>query len=102
MKPMAMRVVSMIFAFTVVAQPLGALAQDDPACAKFQDPLAYNACLASHGPKATNLGASRGPVQSSGHAAPIQSARPAASRPVRGSPYATRRHGRVHMEFRLR
>ena len=26
--------------------------QDNPACAKFEDPLAYNACLAKLGPKA--------------------------------------------------
>jgi hypothetical protein len=92
----------MVLALTVVAQPLGAVAQDDPACAKFQDPLAYNACLASHGPKATDVGASRAPVQP-GRAAPIQSAGPAAnSRAARGAPYATRHRGRVHMEFRLR
>jgi hypothetical protein len=29
-----------------------AAAEDNPACAKFQDPLAYNACLARQGPAA--------------------------------------------------
>jgi hypothetical protein len=29
-----------------------AAAQDNPACAKFADPLAYNACLARQGPAA--------------------------------------------------
>jgi hypothetical protein len=29
-----------------------ALAVDNPACAKFDDPLAYNACLARFGPRA--------------------------------------------------
>ena len=29
-----------------------ALAQDNPSCAKFQEPLAYNACLARLGPPA--------------------------------------------------
>ena len=29
-----------------------AWAQDNPACAKFQEPLAYNACLARMGPPA--------------------------------------------------
>ena len=28
------------------------LAQDNPACAKFDEPLAYNACLARQGPPA--------------------------------------------------
>jgi hypothetical protein len=27
-----------------------AAAEDNPACAKFEDPLAYNACLARQGP----------------------------------------------------
>ncbi len=39
--------------------PALARAQDDPACARFEEPLAYNACLASHGPKA-NIGAAPG------------------------------------------
>jgi hypothetical protein len=29
-----------------------AAAEDNPACAKFEDPLAYNACLARQGPVA--------------------------------------------------
>jgi hypothetical protein len=29
-----------------------AAAEDNPACAKYQNPLAYNACLAKLGPKA--------------------------------------------------
>jgi len=29
-----------------------AAAQDNPLCAKFEDPLAYNACLARQGPAA--------------------------------------------------
>ena len=33
-----------------IAEP--AFAQDNPACVKFQEPLAYNACLARQGPPA--------------------------------------------------
>jgi hypothetical protein len=40
--------------FLVVLFALGgaAKAADNPACAKFEEPLAYNACLAKLGPKA--------------------------------------------------
>jgi hypothetical protein len=38
-----------------------ALAQDNPACEKLQNPLAYNACLARQGPSARMV---------RGHAAP--------------------------------
>ena len=49
----------MLFAFALVATPRATLAADDFACAKYAEPLAYNACLASHGPKA-NIGAHSG------------------------------------------
>src|SRR6516165_6953854 len=37
-----------------------ALAQDDPACAQYQEPIAYNACLARRGPRANDVGAHSG------------------------------------------
>ena len=65
---MAMRTALMLLAFAAVASHSAARAQDDPACAKYQEPLAYNACLASHGPKATDIATSPGPA-AGGHAA---------------------------------
>jgi hypothetical protein len=102
-----MRAAFMVLALTVAALPRGACAQDDPgqsdpACAKYQEPLAYNACLASHGPKASDLGGSHAQDQP-GRAAPAPPAAALpASRVERWPSTATRRHGRVHMEFRVR
>jgi len=59
-----------------------ARAQDNPACAKFEEPLAYNSCLAKLGPKAWPS-----------HAAPSGRGRGPASAGQRG------RDGRAHMEF---
>jgi hypothetical protein len=114
---MAMRITLMALALTIAALPRGAFAQADPgqadpgqadpgqadpACAKYQEPLAYNACLASHGPKANDVGVSHAQDEF-GHGAPAPSAAASSgSRVERWSPSATRRHGRVHMEFRLR
>jgi hypothetical protein len=73
-------------------------AEDDPACAKYQEPMAYNDCLARHGPKANAVGAHPGATEP-GRA------------PQRGAydragfgrwPRAERVHGRVHMEFPVR
>ena len=104
---MPVRAAFMVLALTIAAFPRGACAQDDPvqsdpACAKYQEPLAYNACLASHGPKASDVGGSHAQDQL-GRAAPTPSA--IASPPPRVEHWrstATRRHGRVHMEFRVR
>ena len=41
-----------------------ARAEDNPACAKFEDPLAYNACLAKLGPKAWPSHAAHGDSES--------------------------------------
>jgi len=100
MKPVAKRAALLIFASAIAALPHSALGQDDPACAKYQEPLAYNACLASHGPKANAIGVGARQTQSAG-AAPRSSARPSRSAPDREWPAATRRRGRVHMEFRV-
>ena len=91
MKPVAKRAALLIFVSALAALPRAALGQDDPACAKYQEPLAYNACLASHGPKANRIGAEP-------HSAARSSAGSAAGREW---PAATRRRGRIHMEFRV-
>jgi hypothetical protein len=91
----------MLFTLAFAAPPCVVLGKDDPACAKYQEPLAYNACLASHGPKATALGPSQ--VQTEpGQAAPVPSTRFAVpSRAGARSHYPTRHNGRFHMEFRV-
>ncbi len=102
-----MRAAAAVLALAAVL-PSPARAQDDPACAKFEDPLAYNACLASRGPRAGAIGKETG-TAAPGHADPEagvpaearKSAAPQAALP-RGFPPVDRRHGRVHMEFRLR
>jgi hypothetical protein len=91
MKPVAKRAALLIFVSGLAALPRSALGQDDPACAKYQEPLAYNACLASHGPKANSIGAEP-------HSASRSSA---GSAPGREWPAAARRRGRIHMEFRV-
>ncbi len=69
-----------------------AVAQDNPACAKYESPLAYNACLAKLGPKA---GATRA------EAAPAYGA-PAAIRGTHGLVTVTHgRRGRVEAVFSL-
>jgi hypothetical protein len=40
-----------------------AAAEDNPACAKFEDPLAYNACLARQGPMARAAHVRTGPTR---------------------------------------
>jgi hypothetical protein len=42
----------LIFLVALIALGGAANAVDNPACAKFEEPLAYNACLAKLGPKA--------------------------------------------------
>jgi hypothetical protein len=83
-----------------------AQAQDDPACAKYHDPMAYNLCLAQDGPKANGVGQLHGggPQPGSaaqgrvwyGHAHGAPTARFTSPRS------AQRVHGRVHMEFQVR
>jgi hypothetical protein len=91
----------MLFTLAIAVSPRVAFGNDDPACAKYQEPLAYNACLASHGPKATAIGASPDQTEPR-HAAPVPSARfPISLRAGARSHYATRHIGRVHMEFRV-
>ena len=83
-----------------------AQAQDDPACAKYHEPMAYNLCLAQHGPKANGVGKLHGGPQP-GSAAPgrvwygHRHGRAPTARFT--SPQSAQRvHGRVHMEFQVR
>ena len=68
------------FAFAALVFVAPAAAQRSDPCARFEAPLAYNACLAEHGP----------------HAAATRPASPneEASAPVRRTP-----HGRQRLEF---
>ena len=62
-------------------------AQDEAACAKYLEPMVYNACLARYGPKANDVGGRR-------------AGRPGAwSNAGRGDVHATRKRGRSHLEF---
>ncbi len=61
-----MRALTLMFAFAAVALAGRARAEDDPACAQYQEPFAYNACLARHGPKAADVATS--PGSTPGHA----------------------------------
>ena len=103
---MAKRTLFMLLALAVSgAAP--ARAEDNPACAKFEEPLAYNACLASHGPKATDLGTNTHSAQNTDgapvHGAPVQAYRyrPAVVRSAHGWQRPVRTHGRARMEFRV-
>lgn len=83
-----------------------ARAEDDPACAQYREPLAYNLCLAQHGPKANGVGKLHGGPQPGqarqdrvwyGH---TRTQAPATRFDSRQD--AHRVHGRMHMEFQVR
>jgi hypothetical protein len=82
-----------------------ARAQDNPACAQYREPMAYNACLAQHGPKANGVGQLHGGPQAGsaaqnrvwyGHSRGAPTAR------YYSPQRAQRIHGRVHLEFPVR
>jgi hypothetical protein len=77
-----------------VSLSVGAWAQDNPACAKFDDPLAYNACLAKLGPAAREVRAdeSEGAVRAP---APTSRIGPRVAWPAKRG----WTHGRAHAEF---
>jgi hypothetical protein len=99
-----------------LAWPGSALAEDDPRCAQYREPMAYNACLARQGPRANGVGQVHGGPQPA-HAAPHRvsyghRSEAPGTRSSDGTPdspstrfYDTqgsqRIHGRVHMEFRV-
>jgi hypothetical protein len=89
-------------ALAALAWAGSARAEDDPACAQYREPMAYNACLARHGPKANGVGTLS------------RHSQPQPGRIRNGWTYgrgpttrfydtqgSQRIHGRVHMEFRV-
>jgi hypothetical protein len=84
-------------AIVLVSSAAPAPAEDNPACAKFENPLEYNACLAKLGPRA---GPTLAVPEPAGPVRPVR-----AAPPVRGvhSMHAfaapRRSNGRVRMEF---
>jgi hypothetical protein len=83
-----------------------ARAQDNPACAQYREPMAYNLCLAQHGPKANGVGKLHG-----GSPPGLAQERVWSSGRTHGRAPTTRLysqqgaqrvHGRVHMEFQVR
>jgi hypothetical protein len=86
---MGTRAAAIALCLAALASAGRARAEDDPSCAQYKEPMAYNACLARHGPKANDVGAHSGKTQA-----------PAAG--FRRWPHPQRVHGRVHMEFRVR
>ena len=92
---MAVRAAAIAFCLAALTSNGRALAQDDPSCAQYQDPMAYNACLARHGPKANDV------RTHSAAARPHQGEARAPADSFGQWPRAGRVHGRVHMEFKL-
>ena len=89
-----MRSILIAAALVFLASAASVHAEDNPACAKFENPLEYNACLAKQGPRA---GATLA-VPEPDSAAP-------ARRGVRSIPHfagARRTRGRMRMEFTVR
>ena len=83
-----MRTFLIAAALILVSSVAPAWADDNPACAKFENPLEYNACLARLGPRA---GATLAVPESAGAAPAIRAAFAA----------APRTKGRVRMEFTI-
>ncbi len=83
-----------------------AQAQDDPACAQYHEPMAYNLCLAQHGPKANGVGKLHGGPPVGGAAQSRvwygHTRRRAPTARFYSPQSAHRVHGRVHMEFQVR
>ena len=95
-----MRTFLIAAALILVSSVAPAWAEDNPACAKFENPLEYNACLAKLGPKA---GATLAVPELAG-AAPMVRAAPATRGVHSMHAFAAppRTKGRVRMEFTIR
>jgi hypothetical protein len=100
---MALRAAAVVLALAALASARRGWAGDDPGCAQYQEAMAYNACLARHGPKANDVG-------TQGHTRPDHAAQDRTGDKEAGQPAtagrnwqrAQRNHGRVHMEFRVK
>jgi len=82
-----------------------ARAQDNPACAQYREPMAYNLCLAQHGPKANGVGKLHGGPQPGLAQERVWYGRTHGRAPATrlySQQGAHRVHGRVHMEFQVR
>ncbi len=89
-----MRAILFAAALVLLCSAGPADAEDNPACAKFENPLEYNACLAKQGPKA---------------GATLAVPEPAAAAPARRGVHwrrtfagARRTRGRLRIEFTIR
>jgi hypothetical protein len=89
-----MRSILFAAALMFVAGAASVHAEDNPACAKFENPLEYNACLARQGPRA---GATLAVPEPDGAAPPPRGVR---SMRAFAGPRPTR--GRVRMEFTIK
>jgi hypothetical protein len=101
---LAARAAAIALCLAALAPSGRALAEDDPSCAQYQEPMAYNACLARHGPKANAAGAHSGATRRE-RAGEGRAYEREAHAPATGFgrwPHAQRVHGRVHMEFNVR
>jgi opacity protein-like surface antigen len=98
--------VAIALSLVAFAWTASARAADDPACAQYHDALSYNLCLASHGPRANNLGK---PSKQSGPRDPAHDwagyggqGRASVGRHRWRGAQPARAHGRAHMEFQVR
>ena len=101
---MAARTAAIAFCLAALASTEASVAQDDPSCAQYQEPMAYNACLARHGPKANSVGAPSGGTRPE-PARQVRTYEGEAHAPASAFhpwPPVQRIHGRVHMEFQVR
>ncbi len=101
---MFVRAAAIALCLAALAPAGRARAEDDPSCAQYQEPMAYNACLARHGPKANGVGAHSGETrpEPAGQDRAYQGEARAPASAFRGWPPTQRIHGRVHMEFQVR
>ncbi|MGB7975940.1 MAG: hypothetical protein WCF81_16685 [Roseiarcus sp.] len=83
-----------------------AQAQDNPACAQYHEAMAYNLCLARHGPKANGVGKLHGgPQPGSAAQGRVWYGHTHGRAPIARlyNPESAKRvHDRVHMEFQVR
>jgi hypothetical protein len=93
---------ALILVVAAAILPAWARADAESACAKIEEPLAYNACLAARGPRARDVAVSPEPAGDDYRSGRVGKAPALAARPGLRFPAVARRHGRIHMEFRIR